>query len=316
MGLLMVVALPIRTISAQQVACMGQVVPGDRVVRVAAPANAIIAELRVTRGSQVAKDDVIAVLRDALIYQAQLDRAKQQVALAEADLTLLCAGERHELVEAQESLIAANEAEAHLLESRVQRYGTLIEEKHVAQDQYDDVLSQLDSLRATIHRERSVLESLRACRPEVITKAEIAVRLAEAQAAEAEANLALQYIRAPFAGEVLDVHAWPGESIWDGGAIASLGDTTNMMIVAEVYESDLPRVKLGQRALIRGQAFKGDLGGEVVEIQKVLESSRVFPLDPSAYVDSRIVAVRIRPDDSHSLASLNNAQVTVTILAP
>jgi len=308
--------LPIHAAFAQQVACLGQIVPGERMIRLTAPAGALIGELRVQRGAQVEKGAVVAVLRDAPIYRAQLDRAKQQVALAEADMKLVRAGERPELVEAQEAVIAAQQSEAKFQENRIARYDKLLESQHVAQDRYDELLSQHESLEAKIRREQSVLESFRTCRPEAVTKAEVAVRLAEAQAAEADALLELQYIRAPFAGEILDILAWPGESVSAGGAIANLGDTQNMRIVAEVYESDLSRVKVGQRAVIRGQAFKGEFGGEVVEIQKFVESSRVFPLEPSAYVDRRVVAVRIRPDDPSSLAALSHAQVIVTIQTP
>jgi HlyD family secretion protein len=301
---------------AEQVACLGQIVPGERMIRLTAPAGAIIGELRVQRGAQVSKEDVIAVLRDAPVYQAQLDRAKQQVALAEADLKRVRAGERPELIQAQQALIVAHQSESKFQENRIARYDKLLESQHVARDQYDELLSQHETLLAKIRREQSVLESFRTSRPEDVAKAEAAVRLAEAQAAEAAASLELQYIRAPSAGEILEVLAWPGESVTAGGAIVSLGDTQNMRVLAEVYESDLSRVKVGQRALIRGQAFQGEFGGEVVEIQKFVESSRIFPLEPSAYVDRRVVVVRIRPDDPPALAALSHAQVIVTIQTP
>lgn len=295
---------------------MGQVVPGERVVRLAAPAGAIVGELPVQRGSQVKRGDVVAVLREAPLYQARLDQAKQQVALAKTELQLVQAGERHELLEAQQAVIDAHEAERALLESRLKRYGTLLDNNHVDQDHYDELVSQEKSLQAKIHREKSVLESLRSSRDEVIKKAEIAVLSAEAQEKEAAAALELHYIRAPFAGEIMDIHTWPGEGVWDEGAIVSIGDTSNMMVIAEVYETDLSRVKTGQRVRITGQVLDGELGGEVVEIQKMVENSRVFPLDPSAYVDHRIVLARIRPDNASVLAAYSHAHVIVTILSP
>ena len=314
-GLVAAIAHPACAEAGQPVACLGQVVPGERVVRLAAPAGAIVGELKVQRGSRVEQGDVVAVLRDAPVYEAQSERARQQVALAQAELDLVRAGERRELVEAQQALIAAHQAEGTLLESRLARYGALTDAKYVAEDEYEEVASRLESLRATVRREQSVLESFRSSRAEAVAKAEISVRLAEAQAAEAEAALELQRVRAPFAGEILDVHAWPGERAGDGG-VASLGDVDHMMVLAEVYESDAPRVKVGQRASIRGQAFEGEFGGEVIEIQKLLDGSRVFALDPSAYVDRRIVVVRIRPDEPAALAGFSHAQVTVAIRDP
>ncbi|MDD2236689.1 MAG: HlyD family efflux transporter periplasmic adaptor subunit, partial [Kiritimatiellae bacterium] len=110
--------------------------------------------------------------------------------------------------------------------------------------------------------------------------------------------------------------AWPGESVGDGGHVVSLGDTRHMMVLAEVYETDLSRVNVGARAVFRTLALDKEFGGEVVEIQKMFENSRVFPVDPSAYVDRRIISVRIRPDDPSALSALSHAQVTVTIETP
>ena len=298
---------------AQDIACLGQVVPGERVVRLTAPANSIIDQFLVQRGSKVNPGDPIAILRDAPIYQAQLERMKAQVSLAKAELKQARAGERPELVSAQQALIEAHQAELHMLESRSSRYTTLIEKNYIDQDRYDDLQSQIESLRARIHREESVLQSLSSSREEVVEKAEIAVQVAHAQVAEAQATLDLQTIRAPFSGEILDIHLWPGEGVLEGGAIASLGDTAHMRVLAEVDESDIARVKIGQRATLRGQAFPGEVTGEVVEILKLLDTSRIFPLSPSAYVDRRIVTVCIRPDDSSLLSPFSHAQVMVTI---
>jgi HlyD family secretion protein len=306
----------VRPASAQDVACLGRIEPGERVIQIAAPANSIVGELRVRRGDKVAAGDVIALLREAPVYRAQLERAERQVAQAEAELSQIRTGERPELIRAQEAVIAGHAAEARLLETRLDRYGVLLRDQHIDQDRYDEIDSGLHTLKARLQREQSVLESLRTGRAEEVLKAEIGVSLAQAQAAEAGAALELQHIRAPFAGEILDIHAWPGESTGDDGALASLGDTANMMVVADVYESDLPRVEIGQLATFRGQAFAGEMSGRVTEIQKMFETSRIFPLDPSAYVDRRIVAVRILPDNPETLAAFSRAHVVVTIHTP
>ncbi len=308
--------IPVRAEWKGAVACLGQVAPGERMVLIAAPVGAIIRELSIHRGSRVEKGAVIAVLRDAMLHEAHVERARQQLALAQAELDLVLAGERRELVEAQQALIAAHQAEASMLENRLARFDLLGDARYVSKDEYEMNLSQLASLHAKIRREQSVLESFRSSRAEVVTKAEMSLRVAAAQVAEAEAALELQHIRAPFAGEIIDIHAWPGEGVGATREVASLGDVDNMMVLAEVYESDLPRVAVGHRASIRGQAFEGTLDGTVVEVQKMLEGSRVFPVDPSAYVDRRVVTVRIQPDEPEALAAFSHAQVTVTIRAP
>jgi HlyD family secretion protein len=50
--------------------------------------------------------------------------------------------------------------------------------------------------------------------------------------------------------------------------IAELGQTDQMIVVAEVYESDIRKVRLGQRVTItsEGKAFEGELRGTVSQI--------------------------------------------------
>lgn len=290
-------------------ACVGQIVPGERAVRIAAPAGSIVGELLAKRGDRVEKGDVVAVLREEPAYRAQLERARREVELARAELALALAGERPELAEAQEWQVAADEAESKLLEARLARHEKLEKGRHASEDEFEEAAARAEAMRAKIRRQRSILAGMRTARAEEAARA-------EAREAEAAARLELQRIRAPAAGEILEVHAWPGEGIWENGAVASLGETDRMMVLAEVYETDLKKVAAGQRATFRGHAFEGERGGEVVEVQRTLEGSRTFPMAPSEYVDRRIAVVRIRPDEADGLGTLSHAHVTVTIQTP
>ena len=299
-----------------QVACVGQIVPGERTVRIAAPAGSIVGELLAARGSRVKKGDVVAVLREEPAYRARLERARREVEVARAELALVLAGERPELAEAQEWQVAADEAEAKLLDARLARHEKLEKGRHASEDEFEEAAARAEAMRAKIRRQRSILAGMRTARAEEAARAEAGLRLAEAREEAAEAELELQRIRAPASGEILEVHAWPGEGIWENGAVASLGETDRMMVLAEVYETDLKKVAAGQRATFRGHAFEGERGGEVVEVQRMLEGSRAFPMAPSEYVDRRIAVARIRPDEPAGLAGLSHAHVTVTIQTP
>ena len=83
-------------------ACVGQIVPGERAVRIAAPAGSIVGELLAKRGDRVEKGDVVAVLREEPAYRAQLERARREVELARAEQALPLAEERQEVAEARE----------------------------------------------------------------------------------------------------------------------------------------------------------------------------------------------------------------------
>ena len=99
-----------------------------------------------------------------------------------------------------------------------------------------------------------------------------------------------------------------------------LGNTNQMEVVAEVYETDISRVRLGDKARITGRALPKDaqgkskeLEGKVVFIGTMVGQNKVYDVDPRAEVDRRTVEVRIRLTDGAPAAKLINHQVTVEI---
>ncbi len=238
---------------AQDVACLGQIVPGERVLKIAAPPEAIIGELRVKRGMRVNAGDSLAILREHSLYAAKRSEAALHLETARIDLSLVKAGERREAIVAQEAVIAACRAETDLAKVRLNRYASLLKGGHVEQDRYDDFASQSVSLNARLRREESVLAGMRSGRAEEIAKAELAVKTADVALTAAQAALDLQTIHAPCAGEIVEISAWPGESVGDAGTLLSLAETDRMTVLAEVYEKDLARVKTGQRARERSR---------------------------------------------------------------
>jgi ABC exporter DevB family membrane fusion protein len=77
---------------------------------------------------------------------------------------------------------------------------------------------------------------------------------AKAAVQQAKAQLNLAYVRSPRAGQILKIHTWPGEIIGNQG-IVELGRTDQMYAIAEVYEADIHKVRLGQRAIITSAGF-------------------------------------------------------------
>jgi HlyD family secretion protein len=151
------------------------------------------------------------------------------------------------------------------------------------------------------------------------TSASAAVSLAEAGVAVAEAHLETarreaqrSYIRAPFAGRVLDVIIRPGELIGEDG-ILELGRVSRMYAIAEVYETDIRFVAAGQRATISSPALDRILSGTVQAIRPKVAKQDEIGTDPAARKDARIVEVPILLDDPEPAAGLTNLQVDVVI---
>ena len=143
---------------------------------------------------------------------------------------------------------------------------------------------------------------------------ELAVKVAAAGLEGARAELERAHVLSPVDGRVLAVHARAGERVGPEGIVA-LGRTGEMYAVAEVYESDIARVKLGQQAVVTSPVLPEPLTGTVEWIKLQVGKLDVLGTDPAARKDARVVEVEIRLDDGEQAAGLTNLQVEVEILA-
>ena len=92
------------------------------------------------------------------------------------------------------------------------------------------------------------------------------------------------------------IHARRGERVGPDG-IAELAQTDQMYAVAEVYETDIGRVAVGQPATIRSPALNANLTGSVERIGMKIGKLDVLDTDPVARTDARVVEVHIKLDE-------------------
>jgi len=142
--------------------------------------------------------------------------------------------------------------------------------------------------------------------------AESAVKIANALLGAAQADLTRNTVVAPTTGQVLEIHVRPGERLGPEG-ILELGQTQSMYAVAEVYETDITRVAVGQEATISSAALPALLHGRVERIALSIAKQDVLDTDPVARTDARVVEVFIRIHDGPDVSALTNLQVRVEI---
>jgi HlyD family secretion protein len=133
-----------------------------------------------------------------------------------------------------------------------------------------------------------------------------------AQLQRARAELDLAVVRSPIDGQVLEVHAREGERVGPDG-IAELGQTDRMFAIAEVYETDITKVKVGQRATISSPALRQPVQGTVDRVGLKVGKKDVLSVDPAAKTDARVVEVEILLDDATQVGGLTNLEVDVLI---
>ena len=122
-------------------------------------------------------------------------------------------------------------------------------------------------------------------------------REALAQRQGLQVDLANSELRAPLEATVLKIHAQVGERPGAQGVL-DLGASDRMEAVAEVYESDINRVRVGQSVRLTSEngGFNGTLQARVLRISPQVSQRQVLSTDPTGDADARVVEVRLALD--------------------
>ncbi|MFP4099180.1 ABC exporter membrane fusion protein [Coleofasciculus sp.] len=309
-----------------------------------------IAKLLVKEGEKVKNGQVIAILDNRENLQTLLNLALEDVKVAQANLARVKAGAKTGELEAQKATIASLEAEmqgqltaqdqtiarleAEFNNSKIeyQRYHDLFQDGAVTASQLDSkeltlktTQEQLNEAKVNqsriastfqqqIKAAQATLNQIAEVRPTDVQVPQAQVNRALANVAKAKADLELAYIRSPINGQILKVYTRPGETVGNKGIVA-LGQTNRMNVIAEVYELDVSKLRVGQKATITSNAFSGELHGTVSQIGLQVNPQNVLSTDPTADVDGRIVEVKISLSeaDSQRVSGFTNLQVNVVI---
>jgi HlyD family secretion protein len=161
---------------------------------------------------------------------------------------------------------------------------------------------------------QATLAQIREVRTVDVNAAQAEVDRTIANAKQAQASLEQSSVKAPQAGEVLAIHTRPGELVASDG-IVEIGQTDQMEAIAEVYQSDVGKIRLGQKTTVSSSAIAGELTGTVTQIGAQVRRQTIVNTDPSTNIDARIVEVHVTLDraSSHKAAKSTNLQVQVTI---
>ena len=336
------------------VTALGRLEPSGEIIQISVSSAAEgnqIDELLVNEGDEIEKGQTIAVLDSRDRLEAALNQAQEQVRVAQANLAQIKAGAKTGEIQAQEAAIArieaersndimAQEATVSRIEAEVnnaqveyQRYQTLYRDGAISASERDSkylalktAKEQLAEAKANLNRIKSsqqeqlaeakaTLNKIAEVRPVDVEVAAAEVKQAQAAVKTAQAELNKAYIKSPQTGTVIKVLTRPGEVVSSDEGIVRIGQTSQMYAVAEVYESDISKVKVGQPATVTSSAIAEKLTGTVERIGLEVERQEVVNTDPTANIDAKVVEVKVKLDNksSQKVAGLTNLQVKVKI---
>jgi HlyD family secretion protein len=281
------------TNTPRAVSALGRLEPQGGIVEISASSipealqGGILAQLFVEVGDDVEIGQLLAITDTADVLRAKVEEARTVLALVQQQAA------------ASRSSADATCVRAGVLRREADRLSTLRKQDLAAEEETDRAIGEAEAASADCTAARSAA---------LVAEADIAV--ARARLARQEKELARSQIVAPSAGKVLAINARPGERI-DTQGILELGNVSRMYAIAEVYETDVSRLRLGQPATVSSAALPSDLAGRVERIRPIVRKQDQIGTDPAARKDARIVEVEVLLDNAEAASSFTNLQVDV-----
>lgn len=226
-----------------------------------------IDSILVREGDRVADGQRLAVL-DRREVLARRDAAAANTIVQRSRLLELERGFRREEVEQARAALRAAQQRVSDAERDRTRIRNLFEGGAVSRQVLDDQETALALAVAERDRLEQQLQLLeRGARPEQVSAQRALVVQAEASLSQVEATLVQAEVRAPFPGTVTRRQREPGEVIAAGSPVVTIADPSDRWVRIYVREDEIGRVRLGQAAEIRIDAFPDRAyGGEVTFI--------------------------------------------------
>jgi HlyD family secretion protein len=302
------------------VGALGRVEPASRVRKLNQPgAMAVtrLSRLLVREGEEVRAGQMLAEFADATLKDATVAQAR--AALEEQRAALLRTREagRASEVAAQRARIASLAAQEEIARRDASRTDRLVPSgagSEAAAERNRFTVTRLAADRAQAEAD---LVTLSTARIEDVRLAEARVAAAEAALVKAEADARLSRVMAPIDGTVLRIFARPGDQVSSDDGLLEMADLSRLDVVADVFETDLPRVREGAPAEIVIPGENRRVAATVREIGWQVRRTTQAGSDPIAAVDSRTVEVRLTLSDEGValLRRRTNMQVQVAIRA-
>jgi HlyD family secretion protein len=294
--------------------------PGDRIEKLSlkegdkAAKDAILAELASHKDRELARDLVADQLREAQAEKGAIgDAGKAKIAVIDAEMAQLESGREDDL-KAQDAKIAALVQQSRVTLDAWNRLKSLeptvisatdVEKGELAYRQSESELTAARLMKDKTEKGYTKsLALLQAKRSAALAELDEALKRVMVDSIAqnlkiAERGLSATQIKAPVGGRVLKLIAHEGDATGTQ-PILQLGDTDAMVVIAEIYETDVQQLdawlnESPVRATITSRALSKPLIGEVQrsQITHMVGKNQVFSLNPRQDVDRRVVEVRV-----------------------
>jgi multidrug resistance efflux pump len=292
--------------SVQWVAGPGLVEPIGEELKLGSELSGRLRSVNVNEGDRIHKGQVLAILEND-DYTAQVRSGDADVLAKEATLRKVVNGAR--LQERREALsnVRAKKAVADNARGEAERYEALGTAGVISREEMERHTREYEVAMAN-YQEAVEHQSLvdDKAREEDRALAESNLQLARAQLEEAHARYAKTLIKSPIDGIVMRKHHHSGESISNSSTVSdpilTIGDTKVLRVRIDVDETEVSKVRVGQKAYVTADAYGGrKFWGHVVLVADRLGRKNVRTDEPNERVDSKILETVVELDTGTEL---------------
>ena len=236
----------------------------------------------VTDNEFVQKGDTLFII-DNRDYLVQLEQAKASLAAAESQVVVAEASIGSYRANVGVTVAQVNSAEGNIETAKIRlgrakndfdRYKNLYAKHSITAQQYEQAeaayleaeqqVEILKSQQNAVSSQKTAAQSQTNISEKQVTVAEANVKTAEAAVDAAQLNLDYSIITAPIDGQLSNVALQVGQFVSPGQSLFYLVDTKTKWIVANFKETQLEKIKIGQKVGIEVDAFpEEEFEGEI-----------------------------------------------------
>jgi HlyD family secretion protein len=266
-------------------------------VRISPQVPGRIAEVFVSLNDKVAAGDLLARLDDEeLLGRVNSAVAEAAVRKRERDTTEASGKPAQDRRIAEDAVASA---ERQLVQAREEVDRLLKAKRSGSGDE-----ASLEKARDAVNKAKDKLEQARVSQRKALaadnlpapSRPEAALVAARAELSVVDAALERTRVRAPSAGTILQINAKAGETVAPSpeNVLFVIGNLSSLQVRAEIEERDIGKVRVGQAAVIRSDAFPGkDFEGKVGSLAQSLGPSKIGQRGPRKPTDVDVLEVLI-----------------------
>ncbi len=283
----------------------GRVEPKDGEVRIVAPAASEIMEVTVKANDKVEAGDLLVRLDDEDIWaKLRAAEAEEAVRVRERDEEPAAKGLAEDRRTAEDALAVADRDVFHARldlddEAAARRAGRGSDNDVAsARTKVAEAKTKADAARVALAQLNGKSDM------PLPTRLESSLTIARSDVSQAETAIERMRIRAPFGGTVLNVWAKIGETAMPSpeSALVLFGDVSSLRVRTEVEERDVGKVRVGQKVIVRADAFPGrDFEGAVTSLAPALGPPRILSRGPRRPNDIEVLEVMVSLDGQPDL---------------